>query len=114
MTNELLVAMNELKTLAEKGLKDFEEEKRYEQVTDSTVVYLYKLELSIHRQKNERLDSNPPLLFFYPLLPTQATFYRKDVCEAMNRTRCIVDSLELIVDDKLWPFPKYQEMLFTK
>jgi len=36
----------------------------------------------------------------------------KKVIPAMNKVRDIADALELIVDDELWPLPKYREMLF--
>jgi glutamine synthetase len=36
------------------------------------------------------------------------------IIPAMNAVRTIVDSLETIVADELWPLPTYQEMLFIK
>jgi len=47
-------------------------------------------------------------------LHEQATFYRKEVMTAMLDTRVFADALEVLTDDKLWPFPKYSEMLFLK
>jgi glutamine synthetase len=47
-------------------------------------------------------------------LHEQATFYRNQVMSAMIDTRVFVDSLEVLTDDKIWPFPKYSEMLFLK
>jgi len=44
----------------------------------------------------------------------QATFYRKDIMDIMAKTRVASDYLETIVDDKLWPFPKYSEILLLK
>jgi len=44
----------------------------------------------------------------------QATFYRNDVMDVMAKTRAASDALEVVVDDKLWPFPKYSELLFLK
>jgi glutamine synthetase len=35
-----------------------------------------------------------------------------EVLDAMAALRKIVDRLELVVDDALWPLPKYREMLF--
>jgi glutamine synthetase len=32
--------------------------------------------------------------------------------EAMRRIRYCADHLEMIVDDELWPLPKYRELLF--
>jgi len=44
----------------------------------------------------------------------QCVFFRSEVTESMANLRGVVDSLENIVDDRLWPFPKYSEMLFLK
>ncbi|MCC6670299.1 MAG: glutamine synthetase III [Planctomycetes bacterium] len=41
-----------------------------------------------------------------------ATFYRDQVIPAMSQVRQACDALELLVDDDLWPLPKYREMLF--
>jgi glutamine synthetase len=47
-------------------------------------------------------------------LHEQATFYRKEVMDSMLATRKVSDALEVLTDDKLWPFPKYSEILFMK
>jgi glutamine synthetase len=47
-------------------------------------------------------------------LHDQAQYYRQQVVTAMENARTVADTLELMVDDKLWPFPKYPEMLFLK
>jgi len=44
----------------------------------------------------------------------EATFFRKQVMDAMDRTRVAADTLETMVDDKIWPFPKYHEILLLK
>ena len=41
-----------------------------------------------------------------------AIVYRDQVKPAMNDVRVVADQLELVVDDKYWPIPKYREMLF--
>jgi glutamine synthetase len=41
-----------------------------------------------------------------------AKHYRDGVIPAMQAVREAADALELIVDDALWPLPKYREMLF--
>ncbi|HRV82077.1 MAG TPA: glutamine synthetase type III, partial [Planctomycetota bacterium] len=41
-----------------------------------------------------------------------AKAYCTDLVPSMARLREAVDSLELWVDDDLWPLPKYREMLF--
>ena len=39
-------------------------------------------------------------------------FYQKNVLGQMQGVRQICDELELIVDQKAWPYPTYGEMLF--
>jgi len=41
-------------------------------------------------------------------------FYRELVFGQMKRLRYVCDELEKVVDNKLWPLPKYSEMLFLK
>jgi glutamine synthetase len=42
-----------------------------------------------------------------------AAYYRDEIVPAMLKVREAADALELIVDDQLWPLPKYREMLFV-
>jgi glutamine synthetase len=42
-----------------------------------------------------------------------ARAYRDDILPAMAEARGAGDALELLVDDTLWPLPKYREMLFS-
>ncbi|MFO7829163.1 MAG: glutamine synthetase III [Bacteroidales bacterium] len=44
----------------------------------------------------------------------KAAEYSKNVAPYFEKIRYHVDKLELIVDDELWPFPKYRELLFTR
>jgi glutamine synthetase len=44
----------------------------------------------------------------------QALLYCDKVRPIMDEMREIADGLEGIVDDELWPLPKYREMLFSK
>ena len=41
-----------------------------------------------------------------------AKFYEHKVIPAMNEVRAAADDLEMIVDDSLWPLPKFREMLY--
>jgi glutamine synthetase len=38
--------------------------------------------------------------------------YSTQVMDAMSRVRASADQLEMLVDDALWPLPKYRELLF--
>ncbi|HIA06948.1 MAG TPA: hypothetical protein EYN71_09660, partial [Flavobacteriales bacterium] len=44
----------------------------------------------------------------------KAIAYCERVKPYFDKIRYHVDKLELIVDDNLWPLPKYRELLFTK
>ena len=45
-------------------------------------------------------------------LDEQAEFLTHEGADAMAAVRAICDSLEVSIDDELWPLPKYREMLF--
>jgi len=42
----------------------------------------------------------------------QAAFLTSKVADAMASVRAACDALEVVVDDDMWPLPKYREMLF--
>ncbi len=44
----------------------------------------------------------------------KANAYHDNVAPLLESIRYHVDKLELIVDDELWPLPKYREMLFVR
>ena len=44
----------------------------------------------------------------------RAIAYHDNVAPLLESIRYHVDKLELIVDDELWPLPKYREMLFIR
>jgi glutamine synthetase len=47
-------------------------------------------------------------------LEQQAIAYNQKVMPYLGIIRQHVDKLELMVDDELWPLPKYRELLFNK
>ena len=42
----------------------------------------------------------------------RAYLYSTEVKDAMDKVRYSADHLEMLVDDELWPLPKYRELLF--
>ena len=48
-----------------------------------------------------------------PDIPERAKGYEKDVRSKMSEMREHIDALEMIIDDELWPLPKYRELLAT-
>jgi len=65
--------------------------------------------LEEHEQVNNKAKD-----FDHEDLHGHAVFYRQQVCDAMAKTRAACDALERVVDDKLWPYPKYSELLHLK
>ena len=43
--------------------------------------------------------------------PERANGYETEVRPYLDKIRQHIDKLELIVDDKLWPLPKYRELM---
>lgn len=44
--------------------------------------------------------------------PIMAKFYQDEVIPAMHEVREKADELEVLVDDSIWPLPKFREMLY--
>ncbi|MDE6511889.1 MAG: glutamine synthetase III, partial [Muribaculaceae bacterium] len=45
---------------------------------------------------------------------SKAIAYHDDIVPAMEEIRKNIDSLELMVDNEIWPLPKYRELLFIR
>ena len=46
--------------------------------------------------------------------PQKAQVYYQTVFPYMEKIRVIADKLEMVVDDELWPLPKYRELMFFR
>jgi glutamine synthetase len=44
----------------------------------------------------------------------KAKDYESNVKPYLEEIRYHIDKLELVVDDEIWPLPKYRELLFTR
>jgi glutamine synthetase len=44
----------------------------------------------------------------------RAIAYERNVKRYLDEIRDHIDKLELIVDNEMWPLPKYRELLFTR
>jgi glutamine synthetase len=44
----------------------------------------------------------------------KAELYDSTVRPTMLELRSHIDELELVIDDDIWPLPKYRELLFAK
>ena len=50
----------------------------------------------------------------YTKLYEKSIAYESKVKPFLNEIRTHIDKLELVVDNELWPLPKYRELLFTR
>ena len=42
----------------------------------------------------------------------RAKVYSREVKDMMDKVRDNADHLEMLIDDEIWPLPKYRELLF--
>ena len=42
----------------------------------------------------------------------RAKMYSHQVKDMMDKVRLSADNLEMLIDDEVWPLPKYRELLF--
>jgi glutamine synthetase len=42
----------------------------------------------------------------------RAKVYSHEVKDTMDKVRASADNLEMVIDDEMWPLPKYRELLF--
>ena len=45
---------------------------------------------------------------------TKANAYHDKIIPYLEKIRVLIDDLEMIVDDEMWPLPKYRELLFIR
>ena len=62
----------------------------------------------------ERLVEARKVANVLPSERDKAIAYHDTVAPLLESIRYHIDKLELIVDDELWPLPKYREMLFIR
>ncbi len=67
---------------------------------------LLKASEKVTREMNKALEHENDLV-------AQAKVYRNNVLKAMGELRVYGDTLEKITDKRLWPYPSYEDMLFT-
>ena len=99
-----------------RGMKDIYDEKEYKKLSaphrsliSSVSTHVSKLQSDVHIMIEERKKANNMVDSL-----ESSSHYCDYVIPYLNTMRENVDSLEIIVDDELWPIPKYRELLFTK
>ncbi len=71
--------------------------------------YINDLRMNVHDMIQERKEVNTIDNFI-----DKADAYTQRVLPYMEKIRDKADKLEMVVDDELWPLPKYRELLFSR
>lgn len=71
--------------------------------------WIHNIETGVDKMRGARHDANV-LTDFY----SKAVAYHDNVLPLMDSIRECIDSLEEVVDNNLWPLPKYRELLFLR
>lgn len=99
-----------------KGLKDVFTEVEYERLAGprkELVVNISDHISSIKRLVNDMVEERKKANII-PDLYGRALAYEKNVKPYLDEIRDHIDKLERVVDNEMWPLPKYRELLFTR
>jgi len=118
-TNHIIpIAIKYQNTLIEnvKGLKEVLDIKTYTNLSKNSILAIKEVSEHIEKIKNyvttmleARKHANR-----IEEAELQAVEYNEQVIPYFDKIRRHIDKLELLIDDELWPLPKYRELLFMK
>ena len=111
-------AINYMTTLIEnvKGLKDIFSETEFERLAGprkEVIVTVSDHITTIKKLVNEMVEARKKANKIEGTYD-MAIAYEKEVKPYLDEIRNHIDKLELIVDNEMWPLPKYRELLFTR
>jgi glutamine synthetase len=111
-------AINYMTSLIEnvKGLKEIFSESDFERLAGArkeNIVIISDHISSIKRLVNEMIEERKKANVLEDSYK-MAIAYESKVKPYMDEIRTHIDKLELIVDNEVWPLPKYRELLFTR
>lgn len=97
------------------GLKELFEEEEYEQLAGSRLELIREISghISYIKAKVREMVEARKIANKNEDMEARANAYSKTVAPFLEDIRYHVDKLELIVDNEIWPLPKYRELLFT-
>jgi len=89
---------------------------RYEDIADSQIAMIKEISerVSIIRNRTEQMIEERKKANKIEDAAAKATAYCHNVKACFDEIRYHADKLEMLVDDSIWPFPKYRELLFIK
>ena len=99
-----------------RGLKELYSENEYTILAKNRLVLIKDLSQSIDfiTSKVEEMVEARKLANKIEHARDRAVAYANTVFPFLEEVRNHVDKVELIVDNELWPLPKYRELLFTR
>jgi glutamine synthetase len=99
-----------------RGLKEVLDQKTFVKLSKNQIQsikdisgHITEIKESVHKMIEQRKVANK-----MTNVQEQALYYNRNVLPYFDIIRYHTDKLELLVDDKLWPLPKYRELLFLK
>lgn len=99
------------------GLKDlFSEDSDYNELVDDRLILIREMSRHILNIKNKVHDMTEARKVANRVeeMNERAHLYDTTVRPYLEDIRYDIDKLELIVDDEMWPLPKYRELLFAR
>ena len=99
-----------------KGLKEVLDMKTFVKLSNSQMQNIKEISehISIVRQLVADMIDKRKIANKIEDSAEKARLYNQEVLPFFEKIRYHVDKLELLVDDELWPLPKYRELLFIK
>jgi len=98
------------------GLKELFGEDEYKSMSEKQLMsikkisgYIQMLRDDVYGIINARKEANKIASY-----PERAKSYSESVAPYIEKLRTTTDKLEMLVDDELWPLPKYRELLFWR
>jgi Uncharacterized protein related to glutamine synthetase len=99
-----------------KGIKELFEEDEYKTMSERQLITIRKISGYIEslRKETKELIEARKLANQIEEIEEKAMLYSETVLPLMSSIRIVADKLEMLVDDELWPLPKYRELLFWR
>ncbi len=99
-----------------KGIKELFEEDEYKTMSERQLITIRKISGYIEslRKETKKLIEARKVANQIEEIEEKAMLYSETVLPLMSSIRIVADKLEMLVDDELWPLPKYRELLFWR
>ncbi len=98
------------------GLKELFDEKEFKEIAGARIELIKEVSghISYIKSKVKEMIEARKVANKISNTKDKAIAYSETVFPFLDDIRYHVDKLELIVDDEIWPLPKYRELLFSR